>query len=161
MTSDRMPAKSLSPEMAEFVYRVLKATSFDYCDALFWRTDQDRDHDYAPIEIMVGCNDFFAWACADAEEVTPDNVSVLEQAIADCEAVDDHVYGPLLFCARMRQCRPQGAAYPDDAELAALFDACGPTRAVGFGNPKAPPVFAGAGARIVAVRSRGPEVERG
>lgn len=45
-----------------------------------------------------------------------------------------------LFCARVRGERPQGAAYkvryPE--ELWPLFDAAGPEREVGFGNPRKP-----------------------
>jgi hypothetical protein len=44
-----------------------------------------------------------------------------------------------LYAARIRKMRPQGAAYPERAATQALFDACGPERAIGFGNPRRPP----------------------
>lgn len=44
-----------------------------------------------------------------------------------------------LFACRSRKMRPQGACYPDDhPELWPLFDACGPEREVGMGNPYRP-----------------------
>lgn len=35
--------------------------------------------------------------------------------------------------------RPQGAAYTKDKRVIPLFDACGPARETGFGNPKEQP----------------------
>ena len=58
----------------------------------------------------------------------------MEQAFKDCE---DH--GGELFCARIRKMRPQGACYAYyDKKDWHLFDACGPERECGFGNPMTP-----------------------
>lgn len=87
--------------------------------------------------LLANCNDFFWWGCADCEMVTPTNYPVLKQALSDLEALDlnDMKWAGLLFCARVRSLRPQGCCYPKDSRIAALFDACGPKRAVDLGNP--------------------------
>lgn len=94
---------------------------------LWWRTDGE----YAPIRFFINCNDAFIWGSADCEDVTPENVELLQQAYGDYEA-----HGGLLFCARMRKMRPQGAMYHYlDKKYWGLFDACGPEREVDGGNP--------------------------
>lgn len=108
-----------------FVLRVLSALSFDGCDDLWWRTDGE----YAPVTFFIKCSDTFAYACADLEQVTPDNVAELERAIADCVAVDiEHgMWGPALFVARIRRQRPTAAwmrMLAEDHEVARLFEAC-------------------------------------
>ena len=110
--------------MEEFLLRVLRATSFDHCDAIWRRTYGE----YAPDTIFVQCNDVFWWATADLEQITPTNITEFEKAIADVASIDDRSYeGPILFCARVRKCRPMRAYYRDlKKEIAALFDACGP-----------------------------------
>lgn len=114
----------------DFVMRVFRATAFDHCEDIWWRTDDE----YAPLSIFVTCNDLFWWATADSELVTPDNIDVLEQAYRDSE---DH--GGLLFCCRVRRMRPQGPYYKYfDENEKQLFDACGPEREVGIGNPSPP-----------------------
>lgn len=126
-------------EASAFNLRVLDAVAFDNCDMLWWRTDGE----YAPITFFVNCNDLFWWATSDAEDVTPENVHLLEESIKDVEAIDDcSSWATSLFCCRSRKMRPQGAAYPKDKRLWPLFDACGPAREVdksGFGNPKEHP----------------------
>ncbi len=131
-----------------FVMRVLTLFAMhpnDSTEMLMWRVDGK----YAPITFLVSCSDFFWWGTADCEIVTPDEIEALEQAFADVKAAStntqlDAYWGAVLYVARKRRMRPQGAAYPTVPALAALFDACGPERAVGLGNPKQPPVQDGA-----------------
>lgn len=121
----------------EFVLRVLRATAFDHTDILWWRTDGE----YAPVTLFVKCNDLFWWACADLEQVTPENVGELERAFADAKAAHPQfgeVYADSLFCCRVRGMRPQGCCYPPERELWPLFDACGPERAIDSSNPYPP-----------------------
>lgn len=81
---------------------------------------------------MINCNDLFYWGCADAEPIEVEDIPLLEQATEDSE-----YYGDLLFCARKRKMRPQGAYYQQfNEEDAALFNAAGPKRETGYGNPK-------------------------
>ncbi len=104
----------------ELAIRVLKATGFDWTGNLFWRSD----HEYAPITMFVNCNDLFYWGCADAEEITEENIGLLEEAL-----VVDNTYGADLFCARSRKMRPQQPCYKGySEEIKKLFDACGPER---------------------------------
>jgi len=121
-----------------FVINVLKLVAeYDLCGMLWWRCDDE----YAPITFFINCNDLFWWASGDCERITEENLSVLEQTIKDCEAIDN-VTGAILacelFCARIRHMRPQGAAYPDNKELWPLYDACGPERKLDAANPCKP-----------------------
>lgn len=105
-------------------------------DDVWWRTDAPE---YDPITLMVSCNDFFIWGSSDGEEITPENIEVLEQAVKDVEALTGgkRTYADLLFCARVSKLRPQGAYYKYlPKELWPLFDACGPVREAGLGNPE-------------------------
>lgn len=121
---------------AAFAFRVLDVLArADMHDSLWWRTDGG----YAPATFWIMCNDVFAWGCADAEPLTPDSLPDLEQALRDEAAVTgNNIYGDDLYCARRRGRRPQGAAYPNDRRLWPLFDACGPERPTGLGNPYPP-----------------------
>ena len=121
---------------------------------LWWRTDGE----YAPISFFVNCNDVFWWACADAEEITPETLPILKQAIADVRlALDIDRFdrdrewakeniercnwmneADMLFCCRARKMRPQGCCYSDFKELWPLIDACGPEREIDHGNPCKP-----------------------
>lgn len=112
----------------EFVARVLRP--FDDCDVhpeLFWRVDDDNR-----VQFFAMCNDAFWWGTADAEEITPENVWVLEESSRDLRALGE-VLAPIrlaeLFAARVRGMRLQRPAYKKlSPAVAALFDACGPER---------------------------------
>lgn len=112
----------------------------DRHESLFFRTGNVYGGgEYAkPAAFFVICNDAFWWGTGDLEEITPENIDVLEQAFADCHAAEN-VVGTInaaeLFAARVRKMRPQGAAYPSEPELWPLFDACGPERETDMGNP--------------------------
>lgn len=119
-----------------FVLRVLDVMArTDQRDALFWNTTGE----YAPITFFVTCPDLFHWASADAEPLTAETLADFERALADARAAcGSDTWGPELYCARRRGMRPQGAAYPEDKRLWPLFDACGPERPRGLGNPYLP-----------------------
>ena len=107
----------------------------DLRDSLYWRTDGE----YAPVTFWVNCSDVFAWGSADVEPLTKADLDDLRKAFEDTKAASNNTtYGPELYCARRRRCRPQGAAYPGDERLWPLFDACGPEREIGSGNPRRP-----------------------
>jgi hypothetical protein len=120
----------------DFIMRVLRVFSdADDADYLWWKAAGEG------VEFFVMCNDVFAWGTADAEPITPENIGELEQAYRDAgKACGDKwgTNGALLFVARQRKMRPQGAYYKslEEAERP-LFDACGPYRPAGFGNPTA------------------------
>jgi hypothetical protein len=121
----------------EFIMKVLDIFSLnglDACSQLFWRTDEK----YAPITFFVNCNDAFMWGCADAEDITLENIYILEEAVEEINKInsDLNYEAPLLFCAKSRKMRPQNALYKHiDQELWPLFDACGPERKQDWGNP--------------------------
>src|SRR5205814_9658982 len=111
-----------------FIYRVVNAAQ-DAGLELMWSADEGVVH------VAVNCNDTFFWGCADAEEITPENIATFEQAVADLLA-HGHLAGEL-FAARVRKQRPQGASYDEcyPRETWRLFDACGPIYETGLGNP--------------------------
>ena len=118
-------------EVDDFLRRAFEATSDDDLDVGWFARKEPG------VRLWVGCSDFFAWGCADAEEVTPENIEVLEAARVECAALGQPSWAGRLFAARVRGIRPQGAYYahiPD--ELTELFDACGPERTPGFGDPR-------------------------
>ena len=120
-----------------FILRVLGLTSYasgDMPESLMYRTDGE----YAPITFFINCSDEFFWGGADCEELTPENIHILEEALEDCRRVNRVLascYAASLFCCRVRKMRPQGCCYPSEREFWPLFDACGPEREVGLGNP--------------------------
>lgn len=97
--------------------------------SIYWTED---------LGFFVGCNDLFAWATADAEEISSsDDLANFKQAVLDAiEACPLHgsTFGGDLYCARRRGMRPQNAVYRPEyflgkqPELVPLFNACGPER---------------------------------
>lgn len=108
-------------------------------DQLSWRTDWNtEDGEFFPLCFFIDCSDMFWWGCADGEDLTPQNIHVLEKAIEDIIAIKRIVrfYAYALFCCRVRGMRPQGAYYKHiPKELWQLFNACGAEREVDTGNP--------------------------
>ena len=114
--------------MTYFLERILRATEFEGTDGIWWRIFKEEDNRLA---VFALCNDFFVWACADVEEITPENLVVLEGAKVDLAKLgdDEEMYVALLFCSRVRGMRPQGAFYEHLPKPSwPLFDACGPER---------------------------------
>lgn len=108
----------------EFVTRVLRIFwTEDTTDMLFWRVDNNQPSFY------VICSDTFAWASADVEEITPENVELLEQTIEEVKALRPSMmmWAFYLFCARVRGIRVMPKIVIPEA-LKAMFDACGPVR---------------------------------
>jgi len=87
------------------------------------------------VNLAVACNDTFFWACGDCEIITVEELSDLQECYRQSPK-----HGGDLWVARRRGMRPQGALYDWYPESEwALFDACGPKREVGFGNPEKHP----------------------
>jgi hypothetical protein len=110
----------------------LSAISNSY-GSFFWNFDEDNK-----LRILANCNDLFFWGSSDCEELNPENIDVFEKAIEDMKSISGSIYRSVeLFCSRVREERPQGAYYKYlNKEEAVLFDACGPEREIGLGNPK-------------------------
>lgn len=108
----------------EFISEFFRITSENDDYDFYWNWDWKDG-----LKLYVNCNDVFAWATADCEEITAENLPLLEQAYNDCNNIKNTYShnAKALFCARVRKQRPQGAMYEYlKPELAALFDACGP-----------------------------------
>lgn len=104
--------------------RVARVLAPDDCEDVWWRVDGGI------ITTMIKCNDVFWWGTADCEAVTPDNVELLEETFWECKEKCEYTSdASLLFVARVRNMRPQGAFYKNfDADYVKLFDAAGPPR---------------------------------
>lgn len=132
-----MPAE----QRLTFITRVMEIFSLTHADTydeLFWRVDDGH------LRLYVNVSDVFDWGGADAEEITPESLTVLERAFADLRPLGATCLTPTLYAARQRQHRPQGAAYPGPTdpswrETSALLDGCGPARETGLGNPRNAP----------------------
>lgn len=86
------------------------------------------------LEFFIPCNDIFFWGGSDAEDLMISDLPLLKRSIDDISEFS--VYGPILFCARKRKERPQDALYQRLRRKDwPLFDAAGPVRELGFGNP--------------------------
>lgn len=66
---------------------------YDLYEEIIW--DQN-------LNFFVICNDVFAWACADCEEIQSKDLPDLKQAIEDAD-----YYGPTLWSVRKRGQNPQ------------------------------------------------------
>lgn len=121
----------------DFILRVLQAFDrADSYDSLFWKARVDE-----PIRFFANCSDLFYWATADAEEILPEDLPLLEQTLEELIEIDERHLLAELFCARKRGMRPQGACYRGmygfrNPEVRTLFDACGPERETDLWNPK-------------------------
>lgn len=85
-------------------------------------------------QLSVNCNDMFFWGCADGEDVAIEEIPALQECwtLAPENGTD-------LWISRKRCERPQGAYYTYiDEQYWPLFNACGPEREVGSGNPYRP-----------------------
>jgi hypothetical protein len=115
-----------------FFLRVMKIfADLDARDSLWWNMRATG----VPLQFAVNCSDVFDLG-TDFEDLTPENLHILEQAIKDVkENYHSAAGGPMgeydwalgLFCARIRGQRPRPRTIiPEDLRL--LFDAAGPPR---------------------------------
>lgn len=132
-----------SQDQLKFVTRVMEIFSLSHADVygdLFWRVDDGQ------ISLYANVSDIFFWGGYDVEQITWETLPELERAYLDLKAVEAEEFTSELYAARIRQMRPQGAAYPSDTHdswrrVVEFYNACGPERAIDVGNPKKPPVI--------------------
>lgn len=84
--------------------------------------------------LYLRCNDVYFWGCADAKDITVEEIPSLLAAFQESPQCGD-----ILWISRKRKERPQGAffSYIPEAEWP-MFFAAGPERETGLGNPYAP-----------------------
>ena len=119
--------------MSEFQLKVFKLFDhYDIQELLIWWFDEDR------LFLGIDVSDFFFWGCSDYEEITEDNLDRLASTLRYLDENYEflNAYGPKLFVARERKCRPQGASYPRNEIINKLFNECGPPREIVPGNPQ-------------------------
>ena len=116
--------------MSEKYFRKVLQIAIDYdlYDCLFWNNDGKVED----IKFFIRCNDVFYWGCSDLEEITEDSIPILKECMELTE-----MDGAVLYCAKMRKLRPQGAFYKYiEKENIKLFNECGPEREIDFVNPE-------------------------
>ena len=122
----------------EAILEILSFTAkYELNGFLSWETSGE----YAPVTFWVNTSDVLFWGASDGEELNAETLPVFKTCVEDCMAIDDVLGGveaTMLFACRINKCRPQGASYPENRDLWSLFDACGPEREIGFGNPYEP-----------------------
>ncbi len=119
---------------------VLRIFSFNHTEDIWWRENEENREQ---LDFYINCSDFFYWGSSDVELITSEKLGILYEAKAEIDTLEiaDHLkeYG-LLFCAKVRGMRPQGAYYKYlDEAMWPLFDECGPMRETGSGNPHGHP----------------------
>lgn len=114
-------------------------------DVMWWIEDETKE-----VKCGVMCNDVFFWGCADVEELEAEDVPMLKEIkkmLFEMSRNESgkfinqfYLHGDILFCAKKRKMRPQGAMYKHiPKELWHLFNECGEHRPEDFGNPIATP----------------------
>jgi hypothetical protein len=107
-------------------------------DSTHWYVAEHDDGTVEP-KVSINVNDVFFWGCADSEDIEVEDLPLFCECTEACKAAGDPYNGSLLYAARKRGERPQGAFYTYIEQSAwPLFDACGPEREVDFGNPYKP-----------------------
>jgi hypothetical protein len=104
---------------------MLLFSDYDQADQLCWKFSREGTSLY----FWVNCNDVFGYACADAEEIDPEDLPLLRECFTDALKADKTygpLYAPLLFACRKRRMRPMKGAYPKPESIKPLFDASGP-----------------------------------
>lgn len=98
---------------ADEIVATLRLFEGECSDYLTLKTSEDGS-----LSIYIICNDVFAWALADQEEITSSDLDSLRKAKEDMAGLDAEYFWPYLFIARKRKWRPQGPfmkALPSDA----------------------------------------------
>jgi hypothetical protein len=78
---------------------------FDGSDAaISWRLEGEGD-----VRFFVNGSNLFRWDEDGGEEITPENLPLLERCVADCTgSYFPAANGAWLFCCRLKKMRPRG-----------------------------------------------------
>lgn len=113
----------MTPFEAAEVFALFEAAD-DFDCGVIWRVDMTPGAG-REMRLFAECNDLFHWACADAEEITVEDIPLLRQTLEDLKPLRAEYELGHLFAARKRRLRPQKPCYKDmDPPVAALYDAC-------------------------------------
>jgi hypothetical protein len=119
-------------EHSRFVRRVMEIFAWADAQSTMWWNERGQ--------LFANVSDVFWWGTSDMEEITPATLPVLEQTFRDLKYLDETYDLAVLYAARIRKMRPQGAAYEyHSVEVQALLNECGPRRERSLTNPKEQP----------------------
>lgn len=94
------------------------------------------------VTLAVNCSDVFAWACADMERITPDDLPLLRLCYTRLEVVDETYLLGELYAAAKRRRSPQApylATLTDAAKAVFAAAADGALPNYGIGPDTIPP----------------------
>lgn len=111
----------------------------DIHEQIYWSINKEGE-----IKAFFICNDIFYWATADGVDIEIKDIPGIKKIfkefdgeIDEFDKTGERFMAILLWCARKRKMRPQGAYYKHiPNNLHPLFDACGPERTIDIWNPK-------------------------
>jgi len=115
------------------VYKLMQTFGRLDIDDITWYAKKDGE-----IEVFVGCNDVFAWGCADMETIEPGDIDLVGDIVSQLESIDTGLssYWAILYISRKRKLRPQGIIYEGlPKQMIALLNDCGPEREIDICNP--------------------------
>ena len=118
----------MTPYEAAAIFRIWERADIG-SEGLYWKVGGTPRHDTRDMRLFAICSGVFTWGTADLEEITKEDVALLERCVADLGEFEKG-YLPELFAARKRGMRPMRSFCKDmdDEATVALFDACGPER---------------------------------
>lgn len=73
-----------------------------FCNNGWWWEEKGISWPKDYITHHVNCNDVFAWGCADAEDITHEEIHGLYTMW-----LKDPSWGPAIWCIKKRKCKPQ------------------------------------------------------
>lgn len=88
----------------ESILSILLNNNVLFCNQRYYSLLPDGKSSGQTIVLYVVCNDVFGWACADAEDITLNELLTLYKM---WEA--DKVWGPAKWCCLKRNLKPQAA----------------------------------------------------
>jgi len=86
----------------ERILSILLKNEILFCNSRHYSFGKDRKSEGETLVLFVICNDIFCWACADAEDITTNEIPVLYRMWEK-----DKVWGPIKWCCLKRNEKPQ------------------------------------------------------
>jgi hypothetical protein len=94
----------LDPKKDQIEYKLAHLILEDviFCNNGWWYKEEGVNWPKDYITLHVGCNDIFAWGCADAEDITHSEINELYEMYTK-----DNNLGPAAWCIKKRKQMPQ------------------------------------------------------
>lgn len=105
-----MPSSFLEPDCDDIEYKLARLIMEGeiFCNNGWWYKEEGKPWQEDAITLHAGCNDIFAWGCADAEDVKHSDIT----DIYNMWKHDPH-WGTAAWCIMKRKCMPQAPVERD------------------------------------------------